>query len=472
MVRSCTAAADWHPADASKLWIYNLHYFEDLNASEAAARANWHRSLLERWVTENPPGSAEAWEPYPVSRRIVSWVKWAARSNPLPPACHTSLAVQARWLASRLEYRLLGNHLFANAKALLHAGLYFEGGEAECWLTRGLELLERQLRVQVLADGGHFELSTMYHAAALEDLLDLVNLLRAYGRTVPAGWPASVAAMQRWLRIMCHPDGEISFFNDAAFDVAPRPAELAAYAARLGLSPAPLRDAPVEVLESSGYARLAAGPALLLCDCAAVGPDYLPAHGHADTLSFELSLSGRRVLVNSGTSLYGIGGKRNRQRSTAAHNTLVVAGRDSSEVWGGFRVARRARAQLERGSTGVPAFVEASHNSYRHLPGRNTHTRRWSLDVRTLEIRDHVSGAFPGAAASSPAPRHRGAGPWQFRVSAHMAGRRLRADGFRGGGGGEVSRRPLASALRGRRPEPLPRSWACGSDPGDTPDLD
>jgi hypothetical protein len=145
VVRDVTAAADWHPSDASRLWIYNLHYFEDLNASDAPARGDWHRRLLERWVAENPPAPKEAWEPYPVSRRIVSWVKWAASGNSLPPACHASLAVQARWLAPRLEYRLLGNHLLANAKALVHAGLYFEGSEAQDWLARGLALLSGSL---------------------------------------------------------------------------------------------------------------------------------------------------------------------------------------------------------------------------------------------------------------------------------------------------------------------------------------
>ena len=70
-----------------------------------------------------------------------------------------------------------------------------------------------------------------------------------------------------------------------------------------------------------------------MLDVGPIGPDYLPGHAHADTLSFELSLHGRRVLVNSGTSVYGIGAERLRQRGTAAHNTLTVDGADSSEVW-------------------------------------------------------------------------------------------------------------------------------------------
>ena len=81
--RDCATAVDWNPPDVSALWIYNLHYFDDLNARDAAARASWHRELLARWVAENSPGHGPGWEPYPVSRRIVNWVKWSLRGNDL-----------------------------------------------------------------------------------------------------------------------------------------------------------------------------------------------------------------------------------------------------------------------------------------------------------------------------------------------------------------------------------------------------
>lgn len=397
--RRCASAADWHPAEASALWIYNLHYFDDLNARKADFRRTAHEQLLERWVAENPPAASAAWDPYPTSRRIVNWVKWCARGAALSPRWHASLAVQARWLARRIEYHLLGNHLFMNAKALLHAGSHFDGPEAESWRAQGLEIVRWQLPEQVLADGGHFERSTMYHAAALEDLLDLLNLHRAYGMPVPETWLSAAARMQRWAHATTHPDGDIAFFNDSAIGIAPRASELDAYAQRLQLAaPVPLID-PLLVLAASGYVRACAGPVVLLCDCAPVGPDYLPAHAHADTLSFELSVNGRRVFVNSGTSQYGVGTERQRQRGTAAHNTVVVDGRDSSEVWGGFRVARRARCVLHRTQPGPPILIEASHDGYCRLSGRNVHRRRWLLDTGSLRIEDEVSGRFDRAEA-------------------------------------------------------------------------
>jgi uncharacterized heparinase superfamily protein len=398
--RRCAVESDWRPRDAPKLWTYHLHYFDDLNARDADTRVLWHENLLMRWAAENPPGQGDGWDPYPISRRIVNWVKWAARGNVVPALFRTSLAVQTRWLMQRLEYHLLGNHLFANAKALLHAGLYFDGAEAEHWRARAMHILERELNEQVLPDGGHFELSTMYQAAVLEDLLDLKNLLHAYGRQVPRSWLAAITRMRHWLQVMSHPDGKIAFFNDAAFDMVPTFAELEAYANRLGLPATPDESAPVVVLEASGYVRIRAGSAYLVCDCAAVGADHLPGHAHADALSFELSLAGRRVFVNSGTSQYGGGAERQRQRGTAAHNTVVVDGEDSSEVWAGFRVARRARI-TRRTVTTTPlvTIVEASHDGYLRLRGRNEHRRRWTLDERSLFIEDEISGDFESAAA-------------------------------------------------------------------------
>jgi uncharacterized heparinase superfamily protein len=398
--RACRVAADWQPTDADKLWIYHLHYFDDLNARAAAARSEWQESLLQRWVAEVPPGQGDAWEPYPVSRRIVNWVKWSLRGRELSAACRQSLALQARWLYGALEYHLLGNHLFVNAKALVHAGLYFGGAEAERWYARGMHVLSRELSEQVLSDGGHFERSTMYHALALEDLLDLVNLLRAYAVAPPSEWLAAIPGMRRWLQVMTHPDGEIAFFNDAAFGMAPTAAQLDDFAARLGFAP-PAQSLPeLVVLEPSGYVRVLRGSAYLVCDCAPLGPDYQLGHAHADTLSFELSIAGRRLFVNSGTSRYGVDSERRRQRGTAAHNTVVVDGTDSSEVWSGFRVARRARAALLVAAQNPQGMlIEGGHDGYGRLPGRNEHRRRWQLGDSSLTLEDRISGTFQIAEA-------------------------------------------------------------------------
>jgi uncharacterized heparinase superfamily protein len=336
----------------------------------------------------------------------VNWIKWALEGESLSPELAQSLADQTRWLAARLELHLLGNHLFANAKALVFAGVYFDGAEADGWLATGLTILAREIPEQILADGGQFERSPMYHALAVEDMLDLCNVTTAYPEAIPArwtglldSWPETLAGMRRWMLAMRHPDGEIGFFNDAAMGIAPAAAALESYADRLGLGAAPPLGMPVTPLAASGYVRVQGEHAVALLDVAPVGPNYLPGHGHADTLSFELSLFGQRVLVNSGTSQYGAGAERLRQRGTAAHNTVVVDDADSSEVWGGFRVARRARPIDFRLTQGQEVAVRCSHDGYRRLAGHPTHTREWRFRSTGLTVEDHLGGRFARAEA-------------------------------------------------------------------------
>jgi len=72
---------------------------------------------------------------------------------------------------------------------------------------------------------------------------------------------------------------------------------------------------------------------------------------------------------------------------------VIVDSADSSEVWGGFRVARRARviecdARVAEGEVSVAG----AHDGYRRLPGRNIHRRRWVLRDGSLDIEDEIGG--------------------------------------------------------------------------------
>ena len=399
----------WDDPQIPLLWRYNQHYFDDLNAAGADARREWHRALLQRWLAANPPAKGTAWAPYPLSLRVVNWIKWfLAGEVPPAPVLH-SLAVQVRWLTRRLEWHLLGNHLFINAKALVFAGLWFNGAEAEQWLRLGIGILERELPEQILADGGQFERSPMYHALALEDLLDLLNLIAARApvgsvaqRLVPELRRRS-AAMLYWLRCLRHPGGAMARFNDCAEGIAPEVDALEGYAARLGIEAAHPAAMGVLWLQPSGYVRAVRGPAVLLMDLAPIGPDYLPGHAHADTLSFELSLAGREVIVNRGTSVYGSGPRRQVERGTGAHSTVQIGNENSSEVWAGFRVGRRARP----GPVGVNGWcVDGSHDGYRHLSGGPRHLRRWQLLDDGLLVDDELRPGceLPAAARYHLAP--------------------------------------------------------------------
>ena len=384
---------DWNAKNQDKLWLYNLHYFDDLNGVNSEQRAVWHSSLIQKWIKDNPPGFGNGWEPYPSSLRIVNWIKWFLLGHNARQMWLNSLAIQTRFLSKNLEYHLLGNHIFTNAKALIFSGLFFKGVEADHWYQLGVSIIDREIPEQILADGGNFELSPMYHAIFLEDLLDLVNIHQAYGRNLPDSFESKIVQMLEWLKVMCHPDGEISFFNDSTLGVAPSFSDLLSYADRLGITFKNNQVNRLIHLEESGYIRVENENMVIIADVANIGPDYIPGHGHADALSFELSLFSERVIVNSGISTYKMGVNRYQQRGTELHSTITIDNQNSSEVWSGFRVANRAKVfDINKLKDSDSIKFSACHNGYKKLKEGIFHCRYWSMSNDSIRIVDNITG--------------------------------------------------------------------------------
>lgn len=383
----------WFDTTIDKLWLYNLHYFDYLHSDDSKENPLLLRAFRKRWITENPPPFGCGWEPYTLSLRIVNLIKWFLVANDADKEDILSLAIQVRYLSKKIESHILGNHIIANAKALIFAGLFFQGQEAERWLKKGLKIFNREIAEQILEDGGHFELSPMYHAIILEDVLDVINMFNTYQQPWPSSWLNKCNTMIYWLYAMNHLDGNISFFNDAALGVAPTAKKIKEYYSRIFSNDIQIKQESIVNLKSSGYCRIQRNNVLLITDLAKVGASYQPGHAHADTLSFELSLGCQRILVNSGTSTYHVLSDRYRQRSTQAHNTLIVNDRNSSEVWKNFRVGRRANVHdINIVESESSTHVKASHDGY-YNQNKIIHTRHWIMSDNELTIKDEVSGS-------------------------------------------------------------------------------
>ena len=89
---------DWNNPHWGKLWLYNLHYFDDLQACDAEDKKTLHLGLIGKWIEENPHGRGNGWEPYPTSLRIVNCIKWMLAGNDLSDDLLHSLAAQTRHL--------------------------------------------------------------------------------------------------------------------------------------------------------------------------------------------------------------------------------------------------------------------------------------------------------------------------------------------------------------------------------------
>ena len=385
---------DWDATELPRSWLYHLHYHEYLRRLPFRTA----REVVLDWIERHRPGPGRiGWEPYPTARRIVNWcVRFVGRDRSRTLAdgafrdtLWASLYEQANHLQRRPERHLLGNHLLENAAALSLAGSCFGHPAARQWFAAGRALLDRELPEQILADGGHIERSPMYHSRALDVLL----LLEATGdRALQAPARLHLPRLADSLAAMTHPDGGIALLNDSAFGVYPPPLELVAAAGA-----EPPRTGTFALGETGYYGARTAEGHYVICDAGPLGPDYQPGHGHADLFSFELSLRGTRVVVDSGVSTYETGPMRDYCRSTRAHNTVEVGGRDQAELWAAFRVGRRPHPEEVRWSTDEGGFrLSGRHAGYRQLPGGPIHTRtfRWRREGK-LEIRDRVEATRP-----------------------------------------------------------------------------
>ncbi|HXE57617.1 MAG TPA: alginate lyase family protein [Gemmatimonadales bacterium] len=403
---------DWTRRQVSHLWSYNLHYFDYAVDLAWAHLLTGRREFADRfvelargWIEGTRSGRGDGWEPYAVSVRIVNWIgALLLLGSAVEPAArqrlHRSLAAQLRWLERRLERHLLANHLQKNYLALAIGGLYLAGRDAERWRAAGVDGLWRELEEQVLPDGAHFERSPMYHALALGDYLLAIALLHGAGRAAPGVAIARVSRMAAALAVLSREDGRLHLFNDAADGIAPPRARLLGLAEQvLGNRVAEPRGAVS--LPDAGYYGYVGGPGgdRFLIDCGEPGPAYQPGHAHCDLLSYELDLAGVPVVVDSGVSGYEGDPLREYVRSTRAHNTATLAGCEQSEVWGAFRVARRAQpldARIEGDSGGIR--FEGAYRPY--FDRRLVHRRRVEGRPGSWRVADQFTGADAARAVS------------------------------------------------------------------------
>ena len=391
---------DWKAINKSLLWRYHINYFDYASDDLSHEESQIVGSYIRKWIKTNIDFNDSPWDPYPTSLRIINWIKFALNGNDISQTIINSIAHQASHLSKNIEYHLYGNHLFRNGKALCFAGLFIEGKESKKWLKAGVKILEKEIKEQILDDGGNFELSPMYHSNMIEDALDLINLNLAYKNSnldlITEDLVNIVPKLLNWLDKMCHPDKDISFFNDSSFNIALSYEQLLRYSSSLGIKITPENKFGTFHLEDSGYAITRNKNINLICDLGSIGPDYMTGHSHADCLSFELSIKDKRVFVNSGISEYENSEKRINQRKTQAHNTISINELDSSEVWQSFKVARRAYPKSVEVEDNL---IVASHDGYKRNFKNITHSRKWVVTQDSINIEDMVMGNFKSAEA-------------------------------------------------------------------------
>lgn len=327
---------DWSFVDYGMLWNYNLNYFDWLHQPGISIEQGL-KTLSQFYATpaeKNPI----LLHPYPTSLRIINTAKFISKWDIKEDWLYHEVVSDLKFLSGRLEYHLLANHLLENAFALYIGGLITDQKEI---IQKGKKLLIRELKEQVLDDGMHYERSPMYHLIILERLLDAYNFAKAVGDDLEPVLK-SYAAKMTGLAMNWKDLDRIPMMQDSAYDIALSFSDILEYSKRLLEQDYPSKS---NDLMDSGYRKLDSGNFTLFANVGSISPSYQPGHAHADELNFELFYEGAPLIVDTGVSTYEKNDRRLLERSTSSHN-CVVSDSNSSDVWSGFRVGKRANVKI------------------------------------------------------------------------------------------------------------------------------
>ncbi|MEA3195206.1 MAG: hypothetical protein QOD26_3539 [Betaproteobacteria bacterium] len=404
---------------------------------------------LDSWFLACPYGYGPNWaSSLEVALRLVNWsVAWQllGGSNSKVFSGQENTAFRARWLSSIYEHARFvsgwfslhssaNNHLIGEAAGLFIAGLTWpHWREAADWVSASKNILERETLTQNAPDGVNREQAHWYQQFVLDMLLSCLLAGKANRQWFSADYESRVEAMMDFIASTMDCGGNVPMFGDAddgyllrldgnqtSFSLWRSLLATGALLFRRGdfkLKAGSLDDKTRWLIGSDAQSQFDAldadrtrlplrqtfpegGYFVLGCDfdtpreiraVADAGPlgyRSIAAHGHADALSFALSLGGREILVDPGTYAYHTQERwRDYFRGTSAHNTLRVDGLDQSVPGGNFMWMKHARAgcSLWLSSTEKDSF-EGWHDGYTRLEDPVKHRRLIELDKRARRI--------------------------------------------------------------------------------------
>ncbi len=327
----------------------------------------WAKQYID-WIKKNPlvkidkseyemaddklKGDAEnvrfAWRPLEVSNRLQDQTSQFQLFLPSPsftPEFLTEFLVNYHKHAVHIlgNYSDQGNHLLFEAQRMIYAGAFFpEFKDAQTWRKSGIDILNREINVQVYPDGGQFELDPHYHLAAINIFCKALRIadMNGFRGEFPQSYLDTVENMITFYMNVSFPDYTNPCFSDAKlttkremiknykdwhklfpenkailyFATEGKKGELPAY-----LSKGFLKSGFFVFRNSWGT------------DAAQMVVKAGPKgfwHCQPDNGTFELWFNGKKLFADSGSYVYAGKGEvmewRNWFRQTRVHNTLTL----------------------------------------------------------------------------------------------------------------------------------------------------
>src|SRR5216684_3077713 len=412
------------------------------------------KDLLSHWIRSNPVPLGVNWTiAMEAALRAMSICFLLNLLSPIRREEEPWLASVTRSLAQHLLYieaniefshLLSSNHYLSNVVGLYCLSLFLDGEDMAVRRREYWQRIEAEMAQQVYEDGGDYEASTGYQVLVTQ-LFKTALLLMRTERSAPAR-PAFVERLRmmfRFLNKVASASGELPQAGDCddgrtellvddlqqmihcpvaernslrvphllglgrrLFGEGAGPGDDAAWYGLTNTTRIPNSEpqinlastCPIKVLPNSGIGVLRHGSAELLFFAIPNGIFGKGSHTHNDKLSFVLRVGGQEVLCDSGTGCYTRDiGTRNRFRSTAAHNTLLIDGAEQNRINTGpgglFTLGNEAAVSpIQEGREAQGCFLRASHTGYRSLGVTHTRTIRVVDDRRAFVIEDELEG--------------------------------------------------------------------------------
>ena len=433
----------------------HLHLVTLAQAYALTAQSQYAETLrehLDSWFTACPFRMGANWSSsLEAALRLMNWaLAWQLIGGPEARLFEGTegRAFRQRWLVSIYQHaEFIAGHLSLHSSANNHligevAGLFTAAvawphwERAREWRDEAKRILEREALLQNAPDGVNREQATSYQQFELDLLLLPLLAERANGGDFSREYVLRIEAMLVHLASIIDAGGHVPMFGDADDGYAVRLDPRAGFCryrsllatgallfnrgdfkAKAGKLDDKTRwllgagaDARFDALDTSnaklpirrefpdgGYYILGCDFEMpdeirLIADAGPLGYREIAAHGHADALSFTLSLGGTEFLVDPGTFAYHTETEwRAYFRGTSAHNTLRIDGQDQSQPGGNFMWLRKAKAACTRWEAGPDADrFEGWHDGYTALDDPVVHRRRIELlkPARLIVIED------------------------------------------------------------------------------------
>ena len=392
---------------------------------------------IEDWIKKNPYLQGVHWtHPLEHAIRLFSWI-WCWRLLRGSPCFGRLFHKQSRFWTSVYQHQLFisqtysrgssaNNHLIGEMAGLFSACMAWPlFPETDRWRKLAKGVLEREISNQTYASGINRELAFSYHIFSLEFLLLALWEAEHAGISFSKSYRDILRRMIEVLPKLTDVGGNLPTYGDGddgmALQLRPLDSRRDSWILEAGISllgadvpvskpsalaarvlgcTTPKREGVSLSVESPGFDDaglflLATGRGtteeiFILAHAGPLGFLSLAAHGHADALSFTMSVSGKPILVDPGTYCYHTQWHwRQYFRGTSAHNTISVDNHDQSVQAGPFLWKRKAESTVHTWQTFPDGgLLEASHDGYQKLGV--LHRRRITLHDRTVQVLDHL----------------------------------------------------------------------------------